>query len=118
MPSNVTVTAARSKGTFSTPMRAPDAPPEIVHIVYTPAISRGPQQQFSGTVWTSSNVASIELRTNLFSINAKKRDAGWFTFAADVYDLPPIFVRPYSLRVIARNTAGVEAEEDLPFRIR
>jgi hypothetical protein len=99
-------------------MRAPDAPPAIVHIAYVPAVTRGPGERFTGTIWTSSNVASVEMRTNLFSINARKRDVGRFDFDVAVYDLPPIFVRAYTLRAIARNTAGVEAEEDLPLRIR
>jgi len=36
----------------------------------------------------------------------------------DVLDAPPIFVRAYSLRIIARNSAGLVYEEDLPFRLR
>ena len=39
-------------------------------------------------------------------------------YVADLFDTPPIFVRPYQLRVIARNSAGKETEEHLPFEIR
>jgi hypothetical protein len=118
MPANVTSSDLRSTANFTTPVRAPDAPPQLVHILYPPDVLRGPRARFTGMIWTSSNVASVELRTNLFSINAAKRGVGSFAFDAAVYDLPPIFIRPYLLRVIARNTAGAEAEEDLPFRIR
>lgn len=117
MPDNVTA-GARAPHSFPIPMSSPDAPPRIVHIAYVPLVRRGPGERFSGTIWASSNVASVEVRSNLFSINARKRGVGLFTFDADVYDLPPIFVRAYRLRVIARTTEGVEAEEDLPFRIR
>lgn len=73
--------------------------------------------QFLGSITVSSNVASVELRTNLFSIDATKTGVGRFAFDVDVYDVPPIFLRSYTLRIIARNTAGDTAEEDLPFRI-
>lgn len=99
-------------------MSLPQSPPQIVHIAYVPSVTRGPRERFAGTILASSNVASVEVRTNLFSINTRKRAPGRFTFDVAVYDLPPIFVRRYTLRVIARTTAGVEAEEDLPFRIR
>jgi hypothetical protein len=117
-PQNVTFRAATSQRTYPTPIRAPGAAPEIVHIDYAPEVTRGAGGHFTGTIWTSSNVASVEMRTNLFSINARKSDVGRFDFDVAVYDLPPIFVRAYTLRAIARNTAGTEAEEDLPLRIR
>ena len=79
-------------------------------------VKRG--KNWQGRIDTSSNVASVEVRTNLFSINARRSDFGRFNFNVDVFDVPSIFIRGYDLRVIARNTAGVETEEDLPFRIR
>ena len=118
MPDNVSTSNVSGARAFAVPMSSPGSPPQIVHIAYEPSVTRGPDQRFSGTIWASSNVASVEVRTNLFSINARKTGAGLFRFDALVYDLPPIFVRPYRLRVIARTTEGVEAEEDLPFRIR
>ncbi len=118
MPNNVTASLPRAERTYAVPMSALGAPPAIVHVDYTPAVSRGPDAHFAGRIWASSNVASVEVRTNLFSIDAPKRGVGRFAFEVAVYDLPPIFVRAYRLRVIARTTAGVEAEEDLPFRIR
>lgn len=75
-------------------------------------------ERWFGTLIAGTNVASVEVRTNLFSINVPKRSPGRFTFVLDVLDTPPIFVRRYCLRVIARNSAGSEYEEDLPFRIR
>ncbi len=117
MPKNVTAVPSRTERNV-VPMRAPGALPLIVHIDYMPSVTRGPRARFAGWIWASSNVASVEVRTNLFSIDATKTGVGTFSFDAAVYDLPPIFVRAYRLRVIARTTDGVEAEEDLPFRIR
>lgn len=74
--------------------------------------------EWSGSFVTGTNVASVEVRTNLFSINVPHRSPGRFAFTLDVLDTPPIFVRDYRLRVIARNSAGSEYEENLPFRIR
>ena len=73
---------------------------------------------WSGSFITSTNVASVEVRTNLFSIDVPRKNYGRFAFTVDVLDLPPIFIRDYRLRVIARNSAGNAYEEDLPLWIR
>jgi hypothetical protein len=94
-----------------------DALPRILAMRFSSLdVRRG--QRWSGAFVTGTNVASIEVRTNLFSINVPHRSPGRFTFSLDVLDAPPIFIRSYSLRVIARNSAGNTYEEDLPFRIR
>jgi hypothetical protein len=98
-------------------VEANDAAPQILGMRFSGLeIRRG--QHWSGTFVTGTNVASVEVRTNLFSINVPHRSSGLFSFALNVLDTPPIFVRSYRLRVIARNSAGDEYEEDLPFRIR
>jgi hypothetical protein len=94
-----------------------DAAPRILAMRFSSLdVRRG--ERWSGAFIASTNVASVEVRTNLFSINVPKRTAGRFTFALNVLDTPPIFVRAYRLRVIARNSAGIAYEENLPFRIR
>lgn len=113
-PSNVAVGPA----TLPSPRVEPnDAPPRILAMRFSSLdVRRG--QRWSGAFVTGTDVASIEVRTNLFSINVPHRSPGRFAFALEVLDTPPIFVRAYRLRVIARNSAGIEYEEDLPFRIR
>ena len=97
--------------------RANDAAPEIQAIALSSLdVPRG--TRWSGRIVTSTNVASVEIRTNLFSLDVPRRDFGRFAFTLNVFDLPPIFIRAYRLRVIARNAAGVAVEEDLPFRLR
>ncbi len=76
-----------------------------------------------GQVWrasfvVSTNTKAMEVRTNLFAINVPRIAAGRFAFSLDVFDTPPIFLRGYRLRVIARNAAGAATEENAPFRIR
>lgn len=95
----------------------PDAPPEIASLWFNSLdVARG--DEWAGRIETGSNVASVEVRSNLFSIAATRSGFGHFAFRTAVFDVPPIFIRGYKLRVIARNTAGEEAEVDLPFRIR
>jgi len=101
----------------SPPAAAGDAAPRIVAAHFSSLeVKRG--EIWSGTFVTGTNTASLEVRTNLFSINVPRTAYGRFAFDVDIYDTPSIFIRPYRLRVIARNTAGEETEEDLPFVIR
>jgi hypothetical protein len=94
-----------------------DAPPHILGIRFSSLdVRRG--EHWSGWFVTGTDVASVEVRTSLFSINVPHVGPGRFQFTLDVLDTPPIFVRSYHLRVIARNSAGDTDEEDLPFRIR
>lgn len=113
-PSNVSIGAAVLP---TPPVERNDAPPRILAMRFSSLnIRRG--QRWSGAIVTGTNVASVEVRTNLFSINVPKRVPGRFSFVLNVLDTPPIFVRAYRLRVIARNSAGSAYEENLPFRIR
>ncbi|HEY9179620.1 MAG TPA: hypothetical protein VIO32_02810 [Candidatus Baltobacteraceae bacterium] len=94
-----------------------DAPPRILALNFSStAVRRG--DTWSGTIVTTTNVASVEVRTNLFSIDVPRRTFGDFHFDLRVYDVPPIFIRGYRVRVIARNSVGQSAEEDLPLDIR
>ncbi len=95
---------------------APDAAPVIVFIHFSDTDLRV-GSWCSGEIVTSTNVASVELRTNLFSFNIPRMSYGRFAFRLHVLDAPGIFYRAYPLRIIARNAAGVATEEDLPIRI-
>jgi hypothetical protein len=113
-PANVTVGPA----TLPAPRtEANDAPPRIFAMRFSSLdVRRG--ERWSGSFVTGTNVASIEVRTNLFSIDVPRRAPGRFAFVLDIFDTPAIFVRAYRLRVIARNSKGRQYEENLPFRIR
>lgn len=116
MPPNVRIGA--SPAALASPVVRPNgAAPRIAEIALSSVdVRRG--ERWSGRIVTSTNVASVEIRTNLFSLDVPRRDFGRFAFTLNVFDLPPIFIRAYRLRVIARNSAGEAVEEDLPFRLR
>lgn len=115
VPPNVSFARA---GALPTPgVAANDAPPKILAMRFSANdVRRG--QTWSGEIVTTTNVASVEVRTNLFSINVPRRGFGRFAFDLRIFDVPPIFIRAYDVRVIARNSAGEETEEHFPLRIR
>jgi hypothetical protein len=114
-PANVSFGVQR---TLATPVSAAnEAAPRIIAIHFSGNDVRRPGK-WSGKIITTTNVASVEVRTNLFSIDVPRRRFGEFAFELRLLDVPPIFIRAYTLRVIARNSAGTAIEEDLPMRIR
>jgi hypothetical protein len=101
-----------------TPRIDANAAPPVLLAMHFSSLSVARGHRWSADFVTGSSVASVEVRTNLFSIDAPRRGVGRFGFDLDVLDVPPIFIRKYRLRVIARNSAGLEVEQDLPFEIR
>jgi hypothetical protein len=100
------------------PKVLPDrALPQLTKLYFsTLDVRRG--TRWSGAFVGGTNVASVEVRTNLFSIDVPRVGFGRFAFSVDVLDVAPIFIRAYALRVIAHNSAGDTYERDLPLRIR
>lgn len=115
VPSNVSFAPHAA---LPSPQVAPNASaPRILAMHFSSeSVRRG--ETWSGQVVTTTNVASVEVRSNLFSIDVPRRAFGRFAFSLRVFDVPPIFIRNYRVRVIARNSAGVQEEEQFPFRIR
>lgn len=72
----------------------------------------------SGTVVTSSNVASVEARIATYSIDVPKVGEGRFALSYTVPNLPFFLRKTYDMEVIARNTAGVETTRSVPITIR
>lgn len=72
-----------------------------------------------GEIVTSTNVASVEVRTAAFSIDADHTGPGTFQFHTHVLELPPLARRhTLELSIIARNTAGVQGVEYTAVSIR
>lgn len=114
LPSNVTTGAPTSMP--SPPDQTAAMAPQIVAMHFSSLrVLRG--EEWTGAIVTGTNIASVEVRTNLFSIDVPRSTFGHFAFALDLLDVPPIFLRKYTLRVIARTASGIEREEDLPFEI-
>ena len=115
VPANVSVGA--KSATLPAPIARPgNAAPELIAASFS-SLNVGRGETWSGRFTTGTNVASLEVRTNLFSIDVPRTGFGRFAFSVNIYDVPSIFVRKYALRIIARNTAGDEIEENAPFEI-
>lgn len=88
-----------------------DAPPKIERIWFsTLHLSQG--HGFEGAIVTGTNVASVEIRTPVFSINAPRSDFGRFAFKLHILEFPPMMKHTYPMQIIARNTAGTESIAD------
>ena len=94
-----------------------NAPPRILTMSISTPVARG-GQIVSGTVETSSNVASVEARIAGYSSNMRKVGVGKFTLSYRVPYLPFFLHRTYSIEVIARNTRGDAVRTSVPITIR
>jgi hypothetical protein len=95
----------------------PNAPPQILSVAISETTVHS-GDTVSGTVLTTSNVASVEVRVASFGRGLSKAGVGRFTLTYPVGNLP-FFVRgTYAMRVIARNTAGASTETSVPITVR
>lgn len=110
-PPNLVVAAAKPHGWPSPPVVAPGAKPRIVR-VWMSSLRIYAGMWLDGEIVASTNVASLEVRTAAFSINADHVGPGRFAFHTRVLELPPLARRHrLDLSIIARNTAGEETIE-------
>ena len=77
-----------------------------------------PGQTVSGTVTTSSNVASVVARIAGFAEPLAKVGVGRFVLTYQVPNLPSFLRRTYTIEVTARNTAGAAVTGGIPITIR
>jgi hypothetical protein len=96
---------------------APDAPPQILAL-WMNETNITPGKPWSGKLVTSTNVASVEVRTESFSFICDRPAFGVFTFTQNILDIVPQYRRAYTLHVIARNTAGQTDEWLIPIHIQ
>lgn len=93
------------------------APPAIAQIwLSSLVLQRG--TNWDGQIATSTNAASIEVRTDSFSFSVPRVRSGIFAFSYAIPDLPPYLRRHFALHVVARNAAGDKFDESLPIEIR
>lgn len=95
----------------------PGAPPRIIAVWMNQTILR-PGEQWRGKIVASTNVASVEIRTESFSFTADRRGFGIFAFSQNILDVIPQYRRSYILHLIARNTHGEADECRVPISIR
>jgi hypothetical protein len=83
----------------------PDAPPKILALWMNETTIRD-GTEWTGRAITSTNVASLEIRTESFSFIAERSAFGDFHFSQHMLDMIPFYKRDYVLDVVARNAAG------------
>jgi hypothetical protein len=84
---------------------APGAPPRILTVYLNEtAIATG--THWIGRIATTTNVASLEVRTESFQFLADRTAYGEFRFDQHVLDMLPQYRRDYVLQLIARNANG------------
>jgi hypothetical protein len=113
-PSAVTV----APSVWPTPQIAPPQAPPHILALWMNRTELIPGHRWFGKIVTSTNVASVEIRTESFSFTADRRAFGVFEFAQELLDIVPQYRRAYVLHVIARNTNGVTDERLIPIQIR
>lgn len=102
---------------ISAPLAKPHAPPRIVRI-WLSRVVLYPGDAWSGSITTSTNVASVEARVAIFSLSVHRTDFGQFSFRLRIPHVPRRFRRPYTLELIARNADGKAQAAKIPIRIR
>ncbi len=71
----------------------------------------------TGTVVTTSNVASVEARIATFSISVPKVGVGRFALNYVVPNVPFFLHGTYPMTLIARNTAGEAVRRVIPITV-
>lgn len=77
-----------------------------------------PGDTVSGSVVTSSNVASVQARIGGYAMPLSKVGVGRFALTYTVAPLPWFVRGNFTMRVIAKNTRGVTVERQIPLTVR
>ena len=111
------VTGAPQPSPISAPFAAPADSPAIVR-VWLSEVDMRPGDEWSGQITTTTNVASLEARVAIFSLNVRRTDYGQFAFSLRVPPVPLLYRGKRTLALIARNAGGDEVVEDFQIRLR
>jgi hypothetical protein len=77
-----------------------------------------PGDNVSGSVVTSSNVASVEARIGGYAVTLQKVGVGRFALTYKVGELPWFVRGNFTMQVIARNARGASVVRDIPLKVR
>lgn len=94
-----------------------DPPPQIVSMSMSRSSARR-GDVVRGTVIATDNTASVEVRVGGYGMTMQKTGPTTFVCSYRVPWLPFFLHRTWTVRVIARNTAGVATERDTAITIR
>ncbi len=112
--------SARAEAAYVPPppiVKSSNSAPQIVSMsISTATVHSG--QMVSGSVETSTNVASVEARIGGYSSSLHKVSAGKFALTYRVPWLPFFFRKTYTVVVIARNTRGEAVSTTFPITVR
>ncbi|HEY2475429.1 MAG TPA: hypothetical protein VGI19_11585 [Candidatus Cybelea sp.] len=116
-PSATPSPAAAAKATPRVVLVAPDAAPRILAVnVSETTVHSG--DKVSGSVFTTSNVASVEARVGTYSMNLNRVGVGRFALTYTVAPLPWFIHGTFTMFVIAKNTRGAIAQRTIPLSVR
>jgi hypothetical protein len=99
------------------PRLPPDALPKILAVDVSETTVK-PGDTVSGSVVTSSNVASVQARIGGYALSLAKTGVGRFSLTYTVTPLPWFVRGNFTMQVIARNTRGDTAERAIPLIVR
>ncbi len=109
--------AASPQPTSAVPRLPPEAAPQIVSVALSQTMVH-PGDRVSGSVVTSSNVASVVARIGNYSLPLSKTGVGRFSITYTVVPLPWFVHGPFTLQVTARNSNGDAASRTIPITVR
>lgn len=96
---------------------ASDVPPQILAIAVSETAVK-PGDRVSGSVVTSSNVASVEARIGGYAVSLSKVSVGRFALTYTVGPLPWFVRGTFTMHVTARNERGDAATRAIPLTVR
>ncbi len=107
-----------SPNPWPTPLKLPSSAPPRILAVWMNETTIPNGSNWIGRVITSTNTASLEVRTESFSFGAHRSTFGDFSFRQHLLDMVPQYRRGYTLLIIARNPAGTEDRVIVPINFK
>jgi hypothetical protein len=98
------------------PHLSSEAAPRILDVAVSETTVR-PGDRVSGSVVTSSNVASVEARIGGYAVSLVKVGVGRFALAYTVGPLPWFVHGNFTMQVIARNPRGDVTMRSIPLTV-
>jgi hypothetical protein len=109
--------SAASRPRVKVPRLAANAAPKILSIGISETTVH-PGDRISGSVTTTSNVASVEARIGGYSMTLPKLGVGRFALTYTVAPLPWFIRGNFTMSVIARNPRGDSVKVAVPLTVR
>jgi outer membrane biosynthesis protein TonB len=95
----------------------PDAPPQILAVQLSDPVFHG-GETITGTIITSTNVAAVEIRLAGHSMRMPRTDFGIWSMTYKMPHVPFFYRGRYTAQIVAMNSAGAQAEQDLTVSVR